>query len=177
MNEESMSELKKVAVWMFGNVKTSEGFWYSHYIHLIDGLSEEQLFWIPDPKKLPIIWHIGHIAHRERSHIGKIIQKLEGRIIPSEYEIFGTDWWPVDQIRKSIDSVKNVITWATEVRFESQKFISSLNNEDFYSVVETGEDMLNVAHWLFITASHTALHYGKIQLLRSLLEDDLDSPC
>jgi len=172
-----MSELKKVALWMFGNVKTDEGFWYSHYIHLIDGLSEEQLFWIPDPKKLPIIWQIGHIAHRERFHIGKIIQRLEGNIIPSGYDIFGTDWWPVDEIRNSIDSVKNVISWATEVRYESQKFISSLKNEDFYSVVETGEDRLSVAHWLLITASHTAVHYGKIQLLRSLLEDEIDSPC
>ncbi len=172
-----MSELKKVALWMFGNVKTGEGFWYSHYIHLIEGLSEEQLFWTPDPKKLPIIWHIGHIAHRERFHIGKIIQRLEGNIIPSGYDIFGTDWWPVDEIRKSIDSVKNVITWATEVRYKSQKFISSLNDEAFYSVVETGEGVLSVAHWLFITASHTALHYGKIQLLRALLDDKLDSPC
>ncbi len=172
-----MSELKKFALWMFGNVKTVEGFWYSHYIHLINDLSEDQLFWIPDPKKLPIIWHIGHIAHRERSHIGKIIQRLEGNIIPTGYEIFGTDWWPIDEIRKSIDSVKNVVTWATEVRYKSQKFISSLSDEDFYSVVETGEDIKNVSQWLFITASHTALHYGKIQLLRSLLEDELDSPC
>lgn len=172
-----MSELKKVALWMFGNVKTDEGFWYSHYIHIIDGLSEEQLFWIPDPKKLPIIWHMGHIAHRERSHIGKIIQRLERNIIPPGYDIFGTDWWPVEEIRKSIDSVKNVISWATKVRSQSQKFISSLNEEAFYSVVETGEDKMSVAHWLFITASHTALHYGKIQLLRSLLEDEIDSPC
>ncbi|MBY8986622.1 MAG: DinB family protein [Candidatus Lokiarchaeota archaeon] len=172
-----MSELKKVALWMFGNVKTPEGFWYSHYIHIIDGLSEEQLFWIPDPKKLPIIWHIGHIAHRERTHIGYIIQKLKGNIIPTGYEIFGTDWWPIDEIRKSIDSVKNVINWATEVRNQSQKFISSLDDEIFYSIIETGEEELSVAHWLFITASHTALHYGKIQLLRSLLENTLDSPC
>ncbi|MFW9872833.1 MAG: DinB family protein [Candidatus Thorarchaeota archaeon] len=103
-------------------------------------LSEEQLFWVPDPKQLPIIWHIGHIAHRERVHIGKIIQKLKGRIIPLKYEIFGTDWWSFDEIRKSIDSVKNVIKWAIEVRQKSHNFISSLGDEDFYSVVETGED-------------------------------------
>ena len=172
-----MSELKKVALWMFGDVKTPEGFWYSHYIHIIDGLSEEQLFWIPDPKKLPIIWHIGHIAHRERTHIGNIIQRIKENIIPSGYEIFGADWWPIDEIRKSIDSVKNVVNWATEVRNKSQKFISSLNNNDFYSVIDTGEDELSVANWLFITVSHTALHFGKIQLLRALLEDELDSPC
>ena len=172
-----MSDLKKIALWMFSNLETGVGFWYSNYTHLIEGLSEEQLFWIPDPKKLPIIWHIGHIAHRERVHIGRFIQKLEGRIIPPNYEIFGTDWWPVDEIRKSIDSVKNVIKWATEVRQESHKFISSLKNEEFYSVVETGEDIKNAAHWLFITTSHTALHYGKIQLLRALLEDEIDSPC
>ena len=172
-----MSKLKKVALWMFGDSKTSKGFWYSHYIYLSDGLSEEQLFWVPHPKQLPIIWHIGHIAHRECVHIGKIIQKLEGNIIPSGYDIFGTDWWPVDEIRKSIDSVENVINWAKKVRTESQKFISSLTDEDLYSIVETGEESLNVAHWLFITASHTALHLGKIQLLRALLENNIDSPC
>ncbi len=59
----------------------------------------------------------------------------------------------------------------------TKEFISSLKEEDFYSTVETGEDVKNVAQWLFITASHTALHFGKIQLLRSLLEDELDSPC
>ncbi|MFX1428516.1 MAG: DinB family protein, partial [Promethearchaeota archaeon] len=145
---------------------------------LIEGLSDDQLFWTPDPKQLPIIWHIGHIAHRESSHIRYIIQKHKDNIIPSGYEIFGTDWWPIDEIRKSIDSVENVIKWATNVRAKSQNFISSLEEEDFYTIVETGEHgSMSVAHWLFITASHTALHYGKIQLLRSLLEDSLDSPC
>ncbi len=172
-----MSELKKVALWMFGDVKTGEGFWYSHYIYNIDDLSEEELFWIPDPKKLPIIWHIGHIAHRECTHIVNIIQRIKDNVIPPGYEIFGADWWPVDEIRKSIDSVKNVINWATEVRSESQQFISSLNDKDFYSIIDTGEEDLSVAHWLFITTSHTALHYGKIQLLRSLLKDEIDSPC
>lgn len=172
-----MVDLKEVALWMFGNVKSPVGFWYSHYLRIIDGLTNEQLFWIPDPKKLPIIWHIGHIAHRERVHIAKIIQKLEGNVIPPQYEIFGTDWWPIDEIRKSIDSIDNVINWATEVRDQSQKFISTLQDEELYILVEAGEDALSVAHWLFITASHTALHYGKIQLLRSLLENEIDSPC
>ena len=72
---------------------------------------------------------------------------------------------------------ENVIKWATEVRSESQKFISSLTDKDFYSIIDTGEEDLSVAHWLFITTSHTALHYGKIQLLRSLLKDEIDSPC
>jgi hypothetical protein len=172
-----MSELKKVALWMFGDVKTGEGFWYSHYIYNIIDLSEEQLFWIPDPKKLPIIWHIGHIAHRECIHIVNIIQKSKDKVIPPGYEIFGTDWWPVDEIRKSIESVENVVKWATEVRRESQKFISSLSDKDFHSIIDTDEDKLSVAHWLFITTSHTALHLGKIQLLRALLEDEFDSPC
>ncbi|MHA2281805.1 MAG: DinB family protein [Promethearchaeota archaeon] len=172
-----MLELKEVALWMFGDVKTPEGFWYSHYIHLIDGLSEEQLFWIPDPKKLPIIWHIGHIAHRESTHFKNIIRRMKDKIIPQGYEIFGADWWPLDEIRKSIDSVQNVIKWATKVRNESQKFISSLKDKEFYSIIDSGDEELSVAHWFFITASHTALHYGKIQLLRALLEDELDSPC
>jgi hypothetical protein len=70
-----------------------------------------------------------------------------------------------------------VVKWATEVRRESQKFISSLSDKDFHSIIDTDEDKLSVAHWLFITTSHTALHLGKIQLLRALLEDEFDSPC
>lgn len=172
-----MIDIKQVALWMFGDMKTPEGFWYSHYIHNIDDLSEDQLFWVPDPKKLPIIWHVGHIAHRESSHIKGIIQRTKHGFIPPGYEIFGTDWWPVDEIRKSIDSKENVIKWAAKVRIESQNFISSLTEEDFYSVIDTADGKLSVAHWLLITASHTALHLGKIQLLRALLEDDFDSPC
>ncbi|MHA2398555.1 MAG: DinB family protein [Promethearchaeota archaeon] len=172
-----MSDLKSVALWMFGDVKSPKGFWYSHYLHSIEGLSEKQLFWVPDSKKLPIIWHVGHIAHRERTHLGHVIQKLKTSIIPPGYEIFGTDWWPLDEIRNSIDSVENVLAWAKEVRRESQQFISSLDDKGFYTIVESVEEPMSVAHWLFITASHTALHYGKIQLLRSLLENTIDSPC
>ena len=62
--EDIMSGWKALADFMYGDVRTDTGFWYSRPVWKIDGLTEEQLFWVPDPKSLCILWHVGHIAHR-----------------------------------------------------------------------------------------------------------------
>lgn len=172
-----MSEWKDVALWMYGDVLRDRGFWYSHQLYAIDGLTEEQLLWVPDPKSLCILWHMGHIAHRERTHIGRFLQGLQGTIIPPQYEVFGTEWCSTEQLRQSIDSVQNVLDWVRDVREKSNEYIASITEDDFHSVPPTSEFDLSVAHWLFITVAHTALHIGKIQLLRALLEGKHDSPC
>jgi hypothetical protein len=92
-----MSEWKEVAHWLYGR-----GFWYANPPREIEGLTEEQLFWVPDPKSLCILWHVGHIAHRERIHIGRFLQGLEGEIIPPRYRVFGPDWASVEDVRESI---------------------------------------------------------------------------
>lgn len=172
-----MSKLDQLALWMFGDVRSGEGFWYSHQVHEIEGLTDEQLLWVPDPKGLCILWHVGHIAHRERLHIGRFLQGLRGTIIPPHYEVFGADWCSVEQLQKSIDSVENVLAWASEVRENSRKYISSLTEEDFFAVPPTSEGQKSVGHWLFITSAHTALHIGRIQLLRALIEGKNERPC
>ena len=172
-----MEKIIDIALFMFGDPNRDEGFWYSHMLHSIEGLSEEQLFWVPDKNNLCLLWHVGHIAHRERLHIGKLLQGIEEDLIPEKYEVFGDEWKSVDEVKESIDSCENVFKWVEEVRKESQKYILSLKDEDLTKVTETTAFDFNIGRWLFITASHTALHMGKIQLLRAMLENDLDSPC
>ncbi len=172
-----MSEWKELALWMFGDVRTREGFWYSHQLHEIDGLTEDQLFWVPQATGLCILWHVGHIAHRERLHIGRFLQGLTGTIIPPPYEIFGAEWCSTAELRQSIDSVSEVLAWVQDVRKSSRDFIASLTAEDFQVVLPTSELDLSVGYWLFITAAHTALHIGRIQLLRALIEGRHERPC
>ena len=176
-----MSELKNIAIWMFGDVKKDEGFWYSHHINSISGLNEEQLFWIPNPKILCILWYVGHIAHREKCHISKILQDIKGSFVPQKYEIFGDCWCSVKELRSSIDSVQNVLSWADEVRKSSRKYILSLNEKDFYKIPKSSELSneleLSIGHWLFITSAHTSLHIGRIQLLRAMIEDKYERAC
>ena len=167
-----MYEWIELAHFMYG-----KGFWYVDPFREIRGLTEEQLFWVPDPKSLPIIWHVGHIAHRERFHIGKFLQGLEGSIIPAKFEVFGPDWHSVEEIRESLDTVQEVLDWVRNVREESHKFISSLEENDFHKVPSTSEDDLSIGHWLFITVAHTSLHIGRIQLLRALIEKKNERAC
>ena len=138
---------------------------------------EEQLFWVPDEKCLCMLWHVGHIAHRERTHIGVILQRLKVNIIPPEYEVFGPDWCPVERVRESVGSVKDVFQWIQKVRDESIRFIKSLGEDDWHKMVHTHEDDLTIAHWVFLTVAHEAIHIGKIQLLRAMLEGKKDRAC
>jgi hypothetical protein len=41
----------------------------------------------------------------------------------------------------------------------------------------TPGDELSAAHWLFITVAHGALHIGRIQLLRALIEGKEERAC
>lgn len=172
-----MSEWNDLAHWMYGDVKTDRGFWYSHPLHVVDGLSEDQLFWVPDENCLCMLWHVGHIAHRERLHIGRFLQGIGEELIPAQYEIFGTDWCSVDKVRESVDSVDSVFQWVQEVRAQSTDFVNSLRDDDWHKVLPTSEFGLTTAHWVFLTVSHGAIHIGKIQMLRAILERKQDNPC
>ena len=172
-----MSEWVKLALWMYGDVRTDRGFWYSHPLFAIHGLDEDGLFWVPDENNLCMLWHVGHIAHRERLHIGRFVEDLDGPIVPPRYEVFGPDWCSVEKVRDSIDSVSGVLDWVTGVRQQSRDLIESLSDDDFHRVPPSSEAGLSIAHWLFITVSHGAMHIGRIQLLRAMLEGRHDRPC
>jgi len=171
--EDAMSEWNDLGHFLYGR-----GFWYADPIREIKGLTEEQLFWVPDPNSLCIFWHVGHIAHRERIHIGVFLQGLKGEVIPGQFEVFGPDWRSVEEVRQSIDSVQSVLDWVRDVREESHKFIDSLTDDDFHTVsLNEWADGLTVAHWLFITTVHAGVHIGRIQLLRALIEGKHDRAC
>ena len=167
-----MSEWNKLALFLY-----SPEFWYADPLREIRGLTEEQLFWVPNPKSLCVLWHVGHVAHRERLHVGRFLQGLEGKIMPREYEVFGPEWHSVDEVRESIDSVEGVLEWVWEVRQKSQDYITSLDEDDFHKVPPASEAGLSVAHWLFITVAHGAIHIGRIQLLRALIEGEEERAC
>lgn len=167
-----MSEWHEVAHFLYGR-----GFWYAHPLREIDGLTEEQLFWTPSPNSLCALWQVGHIAHREGEHIARIIQGVRGPIRPAEYEVFGTDWCSTEDVRHSVGPVDQVLAWVGEVRDESQEYIASLPEEDFHKPTPGADRERSIADWLFITVAHTALHVGRIQLLRALIEDDYERPC
>lgn len=172
-----MSDWTDLARFMYGDVNTREGFWYSHALREVDGLPEEKLLWIPDPNSLCMLWHIGHIAHRERTHIGVFLQSLEPTIIPEKFDVFGPEWSSVETVRESIGSVKEVFDWVKSVREESRLYVASLSDADFASVPQTSDGQLSVAHWLFITVAHTALHIGRIQLLRAMVTEKRERAC
>ncbi|MCL4504850.1 MAG: DinB family protein [Chloroflexi bacterium] len=167
-----MAEMNQLAHFMYGR-----GFWYATPEREIGGLTDEQLLWAPTPNNLPILWHVGHIAHRERTHIGLFLQGLSPPIIPPEHEVFGVEWRPIEQLRRSVRSVQAVLEWVREVREQSHLFIDSLTDADYQRVPPTSAEGLSVAHWLFITTAHTAVHIGRIQLLRAMILGKHESAC
>ena len=168
-----MSGWREVAGFLYG-----AEFWYTDPEREVYGLTEEQLYWVPRPKSLCILWHVGHIAHRERLHIGRFLKGYEqSAIIPARYDIFGHEWRSVDEVRRSVESVEGLLDWVREVRHQSRDYITSLKEEDYLSVPPTSEEGLSVAHWLFITVAHGSLHIGRIQLLRALVEDTYERAC
>jgi len=171
-----MSEWNELAVWLYGGVKDDRGYWYSHPLHFVDGLTEEELFWVPDETALCMLWHVGHIAHRERLHVGHFLQGIQKGLFPAGYEVFGTEWVPVDDVRRAVDSVDAVFGWVQEVREESRAFIDTLDDDDWHRVPLTSELEMTTAQWIYATVGHGAIHLGKIQMLRAMLEGEHDSP-
>jgi hypothetical protein len=172
-----MPNWQDVIQFMYGDVRYGRGFWYSRPLAEIDGLSEEQLYWTPSPDSLCMLWHLGHIAHRERTHIGRFLQGLKGKIIPVQYEVFGPHWCSAEDVRDTIDSLQGVYEWVRDVRAKSNAYIASLGDDDWHRVPPTSELDMPVVQWLFITAAHTALHIGRIQLLRALVEYKRERAC
>jgi hypothetical protein len=176
-----MSDWQDLTQFMYGDVRFDKGFWYSHPLWEINGLTEEQLYWMPSSDSLCILWQVGHIAHRERTHIGRFLQGLKGEIIPPQYEVFGPEWCSAEEIQDSIDApngdLQGVYEWVRDVRAESNAYIATLADEDWHLVPPMSEFDMSVAKWLLITTAHTALHIGRIQLLRALVEGKRERAC
>ncbi|MBN2380494.1 DinB family protein [candidate division WOR-3 bacterium] len=169
-----MSEWNELAHFLYG-----KGFWYADALREIRGLTEEQLYWVPDENSLPIIWQVGHIAHRECTHISYFLERGRGGVlrVPERYEVFGTEWRPLEHLHKWIESIEDVFAWVKDVREKTYAFIDSLKPRDFHKPAPGADDGLSIAHWLFITTCHTALHIGRIQALRAMIENAKERAC
>jgi hypothetical protein len=162
--------------WLYGDALQDTGFWYGHPLAEIKGLSDDELFWVPDATSLCLLWHVGHIAHRERLHVAHLIQGQEAPLVPAAYEAFGTEWCSAGDLRQTVGSSDEVKVWVDGVRQESARFISSLTDKDLHRPAARSPGF-TVAQWLLITVSHGALHIGKIQALRHMLKGSRDNPC
>ena len=168
-----MSDWKQLAHFLYGN-----GFWYADPIREIQGLSDEDVFWTPDAGSLCILWHVGHIAHRERIHIGHLIQgRPADELIPLEYDVFGPDWVSTDEVRASIGTVQEVLEWVRDVRVKSHECIAALNDADLDQPARGDDAALTIGHWLFLTVTHGGVHLGRIQMLRNMRQGRRDNAC
>ena len=149
--------------WGFGH-----GFWYADPLQEIKGLQEDQLYWSPSPEIPCILWHVGHIAHRERVHIGHMLQGVSiESLIPPEYAIFGLGQ-DLSKFAETIQPVEYVLNWVRDVRSESHRFIASLDEVDFHRVPPSSFEHNSVAQVLIQTIGHTGLHIGHIQAMRTI---------
>lgn len=155
-------------------------FWYADPLREIRSLNDEQLYWVPAPTALPIIWQVGHIAHRERYHFGMFIEGIDRRkVIPDEFDAFGPEWASVADIRASVPATADVLRWVQDVRRRSREVIALLTESDLRRRANNPEpdSILTVEQWLHITAVHTGVHIGRIQLLRALIEGKKERAC
>jgi hypothetical protein len=163
---------------LYGDTPPGAGFWYQDPLREVNGLTAGQLLWVPDPHSLCLLWQVGHIACRERLHIGGFLQGLSPvELWPEPYEIFGSDWVSVDQVHAVVNDPEDLFTWVRQARARSQQYIRSLQPAELTVVPETSVEHLTVAHWLAITACHTALHIGRIQMLRAMIEGKPERAC
>lgn len=170
MTSQVLSKWNTAFHWAFGR-----GFWYTDPVKEVEGLSDEQLLWMPTPKSLCVLWHLGHIAHRERYHIGWLLQGQRRDLIPPKFDVFGPDWVSIDTVKNAIECGQEVKIWAQKVRATSHEYIASLTEKDFHKVPPTSEN--TVAQVLMQTVGHTALHIGRIQMLRAMLENKEERAC
>ncbi|MBN1867646.1 DinB family protein [Candidatus Sumerlaeota bacterium] len=155
------------------------GFWYADPVVEVCDLSEAQLFWVPTPLSLSVIWHVGHIAHRERYLVGHVLQGIseDDLKIPEGYEVFGAEWRHAETVRDHVKSVQAVFNWCREVRAATHEYVDGLKPEDYGVVPPSSNEGLNAAQVLYQIVAHTALHIGRIQLVCSILRYENERAC
>ena len=66
-----------------------------------------------------------------------------------------------------------------QARLESHRCIDALTADGLRRPADSaaGNTDTTVAHWLYITVAHTALHIGRIQMLRAMVEGGRERAC
>ena len=167
MSEPTESNWHDAFHWGFGR-----GFWYADPLEEVKGLTDEQLLWSPMPGIHCVLWHVGHIAHRERFHLAVLLHgRPENEVIPARFSIFGCNvgFPSADELLDAVGSVEDVKEWVGDVRQCSHEFIDSLEERDFNRLPESSFEGNSIAKVLMQTMGHTGVHIGRIQLLRAMM--------
>ena len=170
MNESRGSDWVGAFRWGFG-----EGFWYVDPVGEVEWMTEEQLLWAPRARMNCALWQVGHIAHRERIHIGFLLQgRKEEELIPEQFAALGidVDYAAGPALLEAVGTVDAVKQWVREVRRQSLEYIEGLGEEDWHRVPTSACDGTSVAMVLIQTVGHTGVHIGRIQALRAMMEAD-----
>ena len=64
MTKSQVANWNDIARFLYG-----QGFWYANPLREIEGLTEDQLFWVPGPKSLPILWQAGHFTSKDKMDV------------------------------------------------------------------------------------------------------------
>ena len=162
------SDLNDAFHWAFGR-----GFWYADPLAEMKGLSEEQLYWSPAPDIQCVLWHVGHIGHRECFHIQCMLKgRDEEEEFPDKWGIFFDCPYEAVRFRDTFPEPSEITDWLKSVRARSHEFISELKPSDYNFVPTSSFEGGSIARVLMQTVGHTGLHIGRIQLLRRLMRDE-----
>jgi len=146
-------------------------FWYSDPLDAVGDLDTDGLYWMPQADVKCILWHLGHIAHKEEVHIGVFLETpARQRVHPELDELFmhGTG---AHAMREIVPDPELVFAWMKHVRSETRRFISGLTPDAFDRVPPASHGGLNIGQWLSITLVHTGVHLGQIYTLKQLLSN------
>lgn len=124
----------------------------------IEGVSEEDLNWVPDPGMNSLAVLVIHTARAERYWIGDVIGQVpSGRIRAEEFETLEAT---LEQLRSELN---NALAHSHEVL--SGLALTDLADE---RPSPTHERMVSVAWALAHALQHTALHVGHAEITRQL---------
>lgn len=153
-----------------GDYLYGRGNWFNDPLKKIEGLSEEELFKLPFPQARCILWHVGHIAYQERYYLNTCLNGHKVKA-PEKYRVFAKENISVEEIRQSIDSVKNVFEWIRETSQQREEYFTTIDSQKLLSVPSTSKEGLSIAHWLYILATHTSTHTRQVDILYTLIKE------
>ncbi|MHC8947401.1 DinB family protein [Sphingobacterium hungaricum] len=144
------------------------------FIKLIDGLSEEELNYIPAGFNNNIIWNFGHIVVSTQ-----ILCYVRGGILPDMSSIkyaedFKKGSKPTRNISASeIEELKN-LALGTIAQLEADYIDGKLSSITPFSTETFGVEMNEIEEVLLMSLSHDTLHYGYALAQKRVLQKSID---
>ena len=146
-------------------------FWYSDPLKAVADVGADDLYWTPPPGVKCILWHLGHIAHKEEVHIGVFLETPQRKRVHPELDELFMHGTGADTMKETVPDPELVFAWMKHVRAETRRFIGGLTPDGFDRVPPASHGGLNIGQWLGITLVHTGVHLGQIYALKQLLSN------